>query len=95
MTKYSVSTLHNGEWTGIALFADNVSFEAMEAFCLSHFDCGNALNDPANDIAITDLTTGEVIWSISDAISIEEEDYEPDYDEMGFNPYEGCYDYDC
>lgn len=27
----------------------------------------------------------------------EEEDYEPDdnYLEMGFNPYEGCYDYDC
>ena len=29
----------------------------------------------------------------------EEEEYEdyPDdsYDEVGFNPYEGCYDYDC
>lgn len=95
MTKYSVSTLHNGEWTSIALFADNVSFEAMETFCLCHFDCGNALINPADDIAITDLTTGEVIWSISYANSIEEDDYEPDYDEMGFNPYEGCYDYDC
>lgn len=91
MTKYSVSTLHDGEWTGIALFADNVSFEAMEAFCLSHLDRGNALDD----IKIIDLTTGEVIWSISYVISIEEEDYEPDYDETCFNPYEGCYDYDC
>lgn len=25
----------------------------------------------------------------------EDEDYEPDYDECGFNPYMGCYDYDC
>jgi hypothetical protein len=24
-----------------------------------------------------------------------EEDYEPDYDECGFNPYMGCYDFDC
>jgi len=23
------------------------------------------------------------------------EDYEPDYDECGFNPYMGCYDFDC
>ena len=22
-------------------------------------------------------------------------DYEPDYDECGFNPYMGCYDFDC
>ena len=25
----------------------------------------------------------------------EEEDFEDDVDETGFNPYEGCYDYDC
>ena len=24
-----------------------------------------------------------------------EEDYEPDVDECGFDPYEGCYTYDC
>lgn len=23
------------------------------------------------------------------------DDYEDDYDEIGFNPYMGCYDYDC
>ena len=23
------------------------------------------------------------------------EEYKPDYDECGFNPYCGCYDYDC
>ena len=25
----------------------------------------------------------------------EYEDYEPDYDEIGYNPYMGCYDWDC
>ena len=25
----------------------------------------------------------------------DEEDYEEDFDEMGFNPYMGCYDFDC
>lgn len=25
----------------------------------------------------------------------EDEDFEPDYDECGFNPFMGCYDYDC
>ena len=25
----------------------------------------------------------------------EDFDYEPDYDECGFNPYLGCYDFDC
>jgi hypothetical protein len=26
---------------------------------------------------------------------LEEDYYEPDYDECGFNPYMGCYDFDC
>ena len=25
----------------------------------------------------------------------DEEDYFDDYDEVGFNPYMGCYDFDC
>ena len=25
----------------------------------------------------------------------DDEDYEPDVDETGFDPYEGCYTYDC
>lgn len=25
----------------------------------------------------------------------DDEDYEPDVDECGFDPYEGCYTYDC
>lgn len=43
---------------------------------------------------IIDATTGEVV-----AICKEEEesyeDYDDSYDECGYNPYMGCYDFDC
>ena len=32
---------------------------------------------------------------IDSADEEEDEDFEPDYDECGFNPFMGCYDYDC
>lgn len=62
-------------------------------------------------ITITDNTTGVIVtkeFYVADAEAIhefadlwcdldepEEEDYEPDYDECGYNPYMGCYDFDC
>ena len=39
---------------------------------------------------LVDGETGEVIES-----SDYWDDYEPDADECGFDPYEGCYTYDC
>lgn len=38
--------------------------------------------------------TGEVLTS-SDDYDDYDMDYEPDYDECGFDPYEGCYTGDC
>ena len=38
--------------------------------------------------------TGEIIAS-SDDYDDYDTDYEPDYDECGFDPYEGCYTWDC
>lgn len=35
--------------------------------------------------------TGEILESSESY----DEDYEPDYDECGFDPYAGCYTYDC
>ena len=67
MTKYSVSVLHDGEWTGIALFADSVNFHAIVAFCYEQFECGNSLTTPGENIAITDLDTGEILWNWQDA----------------------------
>lgn len=48
------------------------------------------------DAFICDAYTGEVVATIER----ENEDfiddyYEPDYDECGYNPYMGCYDFDC
>lgn len=33
-------------------------------------------------------------WTFQ-VVETSDEDYEPDYDECGFDPYEGCYTYDC
>ena len=43
---------------------------------------------------LVDGETGEVIES-SYEWDEGKEDYEPDVDECGFDPYEGCYTYDC
>lgn len=45
-------------------------------------------------VDIIDMTTGEILLHFED----EEENHyddEPDYDECGYNPYMGCYDFDC
>ncbi len=50
-----------------------------------------------------DLVCEWEFWQLADgevvAVEVEDEDdfddYEDDFDEVGFNPYMGCYDYDC
>lgn len=49
---------------------------------------------------LCDAETGEVVATITrdNEDFIEEEnwyDYRDDYDECGYNPYMGCYDFDC
>jgi len=66
MTKYSVNILADGDWTGIALFADTCDLQAMIDFCNSQFDCGNSLTTPADDICVLDMDTGEIMWQWSD-----------------------------
>lgn len=47
---------------------------------------------------LCDANTGEVVARIdrdNDDFIEEEDYYEPDYDECGYNPYMGCYDFDC
>jgi hypothetical protein len=48
-----------------------------------------------NECAICDAETGEVIATITRDDEDDDYEYEPDYDECGFNPYMGCYDFDC
>ena len=46
---------------------------------------------------IVDFETGEIVASLEREEPEEEDwyDYRDDYDEIGFNPYMGCYDFDC
>lgn len=93
MTKYSVSVYANGEWESIALFSDKVSVGTMVDFCLSHADVMEYTQDYAiSDIALTDMTTGEVLWNLADD---DRDDYNDDVDESNYDPYLGCDSYDC
>lgn len=90
MTKYVVSIIHkDNSHESLALFDSKCSIESM-------IDFGRAVAvDPslgAKDAYVMDMDTGEILWNIED-----EDEYYPDDwdDEVGFNPYEGCYDYDC
>lgn len=93
MTKYSVAVFHDGERTGIALFADSVNFHAIVAFCYEQFECGNSLTTPGENIAITDLDTGEILWDWQSAQSgaYDEEWLDEDYCDDN-DPYDVEYD---
>jgi hypothetical protein len=108
MTKYSCDIHTEDGWKSIALFSDKTSFEAMGAFIGAEFECGNSLSAPCDAIHVVDLTTGEIVLEAevgdaedSDPYDVEWDDHywddEPTDidDDMGFDPYEGCFTYDC
>ena len=94
MTKYSCDIHTTEGWESIALFSDEVSFEAMGASIGAEFECGNSLLTPCDAIRVIDLTTGEIVLEaeVGDA-----EDYKPTNidDDCGFDPYLGCFTDDC
>lgn len=94
MTKYSVDVFVNGNWETIGLFSDNVSLSAMTAFAMEQFQNGNSVDCPAEDIAVIDMDTGEVLWDW-DEDCWETVDIPDDVDESNYDPYMGCdfYDY--
>lgn len=92
-TRYSVSIYRDGEEESIALFSDKASISAMIMFADSQFDCGNSLTCPADNIRIIDMETGEVIFDWQDEHSWDEPDWIDD--DMGFDPYLGCFTDDC
>ena len=97
MTKYSCDIHTDNGWESIALFSDACALDAMEQFCTFQFELGNSLTTPADNIAIIDLDTGEVVW---DWIGDSQDDLDYDEpanidDDCGFDPYEGCFTFDC
>lgn len=95
-TRYSVDVFYNGEWNPIAIFSNEASPVAIEAFCLEQFDNGNSLLAPAENIRAVDLDTGEVIFDWQEQVPAVYNDEPADIDDdCGFDPYLGCYTEDC
>lgn len=88
-TQYSmeICDAETGEYTPVALFSDIVPADVLHELCVTLFEN----TEGASTVMCIDIDTGEVVAEAA------EEDYEPDdWDrEMGFDPYEGCYTYDC
>ena len=87
MTTYTINVLKNDNWEFFALVGTDAPMDAIKAFCDRVYE----VETLADDVAIVDSETGEILWNRGPF-----EDEPIDWDtEMGFNPYEGCYDYDC
>lgn len=103
MTKYSLDVLdaETREWTSVALFSDIVPADVLA-------DMGRTLWDDvdgADDVAVIDIDTGEVVWCHTDDTQQDEPawiddnpsdiEWDDHYYDMGFDPYMGCYTDDC
>lgn len=75
-------------WETIALFSDEALASSMIAFAQVQMERSEILYHNA---IIKHLGTGEVVWKYFEGFEFDE----PADLEMGFNPYEGCYDFDC
>lgn len=85
---YEVKIYANGEWTRVALFEPAFYSEAEEFAYYLMYDA----EYDAQNVAIVDPLTDNVLW---DAVSADQ--YEPaDIDsDCGFDPYLGCFTDDC
>jgi hypothetical protein len=90
-TKYSMEVLdaENREWTPVALFSDIIPVDTLAEMGRTMWDCVYG----AEDVSIIDMDTGEVVWCHTDDTT---DDSDWNYNEdMGFDPYMGCYSDDC
>lgn len=88
MTKYAIDVLKNDKWETFALVCADAPMDAIKAFCDRLYE----LDTLVDNVAIVELGTDEVLWDRCHFDDDEPDDWDR---EMGFNPYEGCYDYDC
>lgn len=87
-TKYSGRWCVDGASESIALFSDKISLAALQEWVDSIWEN----HDNLEWVDVLDMDTGEVV---ADRYSFDEVG-DDDWDrEMGFDPYEGCYTYDC
>ena len=78
-------------WTEWHVDGDEAAWNAYDRAC----ELAEAIG--ADNAAIWESETGDVLADhVRDMTDgYDDEDYEPDYDECGFDPYEGCYTFDC
>lgn len=80
-------TLEHAEWTSPRSISLEEALEKAQEFVYCNFP----------KIVITSATTGEIVAQCEADEDDEawDEDFDDDVDECGYNPYMGCYDYDC
>lgn len=86
-TRYSmeVCDAETGEYTPVALFSDIVPADVLHDLCVTLFENTKG----ASTVVCIDMETGEVVAEAAD---------DPDWgynEDMGFDPYMGCYTDDC
>ncbi len=85
-----VRDAETGGYTPVALFADFVPVDVLHDLCVTMFE--NI--EGASTVLVVDMDTGEVVAEVAEA-----NDYpDPDWgynEDMGFDPYMGCYTDDC
>ena len=91
-TKYSMNVVdaETEEHTPIALYSDLLTPDALQDIC----DTLWADVEGASEIYVVDMDTGEIVASVSES---DYPDCACDYynEDMGFDPYLGCYTDDC
>lgn len=90
MTKYLVETMyaHSNEWSNeIEEYADAVEYASFMSRLAGVSETRIWYGDELDSTWVDGEIVRPVDW--------EEEPIEDAVDEMGFNPYMGCYDWDC
>ena len=90
-TMYSmeVCDAETGEYTPVALFSDIVPADVLHELCVTLFEN----TEGASTVVCIDMDTGEVVAEAAEP--------DPDFEDWGFNedmgydPYMGCYTDDC
>lgn len=89
-TKYSmeVCDAETGEYTPVALFADFVPADVLHDLCVAMLED----LEGASTVVVVDMDTGEIVAEAAEPDDDSDWGYNED---MGFDPYMGCYTDDC
>ena len=88
-TKYSmeICDAETGEYTPVALWDDMVPADVLRELCVTLFEN----TEGVSTVVCIDIDTGEVVTEVAS-------DPDPDWgynEDMGYDPYMGCYTDDC